>query len=533
MSNCGALKKENLAESLLNLIKTCDVIPRSSIELSRGPDPVPNEIYENLRSEIEHSFQKHVQDLGNSNEFVFNTIHDQIKNLETLTSEILQVTSRSGSAISSNSSQPPTQMPVSLPNVSNFDVSPCIDLIPEFIPGDFCDELYNYCQSADSELSSVNHRHVLYFGESDYTYTGKVHKAREAPETIRKVMDMINSKYPTKVINSCLITKYSDGTDFCPPHSDNEDEISPESHIYTLSVGACRKMAFHPMNSNGVETEKELPAGSLLIFSRQSQESWKHSIPVSTGTSAVRYSFTFRLVGPHFINSTLICGDSNTIKMKFGTDRGTFGEWMPGRHIPTYHISDIPDPLEIGPYKNIVLHVGVNDIRTNYEGQTTIMKNIETLESKCKMLLTAYPKSKIFLCPILPTKDSGKKHRVNLMNGGITGIAHKYTNIVLMENYYSLFTCEDGTLNPRLGRFYQGVPNERDEVHLGNSGIRLLARCIKHCVLKRKGSVLSFGQGPSRETSRDRSEGVLGGHSFDGQYRAALMRGPSHGVHHG
>ena len=157
---------------------------------------------------------------------------------------------------------------------------------------------------------------------------------------------------------------------------------------------------------------------------------------------------------------------------------------MPGRHIPTYHISDIPDPLEIGPYKNIVLHVGVNDIRTNYEGQTTIMKNIETLESKCKMLLTAYPKSKIFLRPILPTKDSGKNHRVNLMNGGISGIAHKYTNVVLMENYYSLFTCEHGTLNPRLGRFYQGVPNERDEVHLGNAGIRFLARCIKHCVLK-------------------------------------------------
>ena len=83
LSYCGAPKKENL------------------IELSRGPDPVPNEIYENLRSEIEHSFQKHVQDLGNSNEFIFNTIHDQIKNLETLTSEILQVTSSSGSAISS------------------------------------------------------------------------------------------------------------------------------------------------------------------------------------------------------------------------------------------------------------------------------------------------------------------------------------------------------------------------------------------------------------------------------------------------
>ena len=48
LSNCSVMKKENLAESLLNLIKTCDVIPRSSVELSRGPDSVPNEIYENL-----------------------------------------------------------------------------------------------------------------------------------------------------------------------------------------------------------------------------------------------------------------------------------------------------------------------------------------------------------------------------------------------------------------------------------------------------------------------------------------------------
>ena len=134
---------------------------------------------------------------------------------------------------------------------------------------------------------------------------------------------MVNSKYPTKVIISCLITKYSDGTDFYPPQSDNKDEISPEYHIYTLSVGVCRKMAFYPMNSTEVETKKELPAGSLPIFSRQSHESWKHSIPVSTGTLTVRYSFTFCLVGPHFINSTLICGNSNTTKMKFGTDRGT------------------------------------------------------------------------------------------------------------------------------------------------------------------------------------------------------------------
>ena len=153
---------------------------------------------------------------------------------------------------------------------------------------------------------------------------------------------------------------------------------------------------------------------------------------------------------------------------------------------------------------------------------------METLDTKCKKLLNAYPKSKIYLCPILPTKDPGMIHRVNLMNEGITGISHKYTNVVLMENYYSLFTCGGETLNPRLGRFYQGAPNERDEVHLGNAGIRLLARCIKHCVLKRKGTVFSFEQGPSQGSSRVSFDSRVGHRGFNGEYQAALSRGLSH-----
>lgn len=531
MSNCGPLKKENLAESLLSLIKTCDVIPRSSVELSRGPEPVPSELFENLKSEIEQSLKKHVQDLGNSNEFVFNTIHDQIKQLETLTSEILKNTPNSTVTSISQSPLISETTPVTLATVSDLSVDPFVDFLPDFASNDICEELSNYCQSVDSEFSSVNHRHTLYFGETDYQYTGKTHKAREAPEAISKVIDTINSKYPTKQVNSCLVTKYTDDVDFCPPHSDNEDEIAPESHIYTLSIGASRKMSFHPLNSNGGETEKDLTAGSLLVFSRQSQESWKHSIPVSPESSTVRYSFTFRLIGPHFVNSTLICGDSNTTKMKFGTDKGTFGKWMPGRHIPTYHISEIPDPSEIGPFKNIVLHVGINDIRRNYNGPQTINKQIEALDSKCQKLLNAYPQSKVFLCPILPTKDPGKIQRVNLMNGGITKISHKYNNVYLMENYFDIFTYETETLNPRLGRFYQGAPNDRDDVHLGNAGIRLLARCIKHCVLKRKGSVLSFGHGPSHGEARVRTDERVRHHSFNGQYQAAVVRGIGHGGH--
>ena len=523
LSKCGPLTKEHLAENLLTLIKYCDVIPRSSIELSRGKEPVPSEMFENLKADIKLSLEKHAQELGQSHEFLFNTIHDQVKQLETLTSEMLKNTKPSTVTPTTTSTSETT--PKISVNTSNLCVEPFIDFVPDFLSNDVCDELIQYSQSADSDFSSIGQRSTLYFGECDYEYTGKVHKAKEPPESIKKVMDMINSKYPTKVINSCLVSKYQDDVDFCPPHSDNEDQIAPESNIYTLSVGAPRKMAFHPINSNDEEAELSLTAGSLVIFSRQSQEVWKHSIPVSTETCPVRFSFTFRLVGPHFVNSTLICGDSNTTKMKFGSDKGTFGRWMPGRHIPTYTIDQIPDPSEIGPYKNIVLHVGINDIRKNYEGQNSISKHLGTLETKCQALLNAYPKSKVFICPILPTKDTGKIQRVHLMNGGISRLSDKYSNIVLMENYYQIFLGETETLSPRLGRYYQGEPNERDDVHLGNAGIRLLARCIKHCVLKRKGSVKTFGQGPShvRSDHRDRR------HSFEGQYQAALTRGLSHG----
>ena len=117
------------------------------------------------------------------------------------------------------------------------------------------------------------------------------------------------------------------------------------------------------------------------------------------------------------------------------------------------------------------------------------------------------------------------------MNEGITKISHKYTNILLMENYYDIFACETETLYPSLGRFYRGAPNERDDVHLGNAGIRLLARCIKHCVLKRKGSVLSFGQRPTQGEARGRTDDRSGHHNFNGQYRTALVFGRSQGGH--
>ncbi|NQZ52534.1 MAG: alpha-ketoglutarate-dependent dioxygenase AlkB, partial [Moritella sp.] len=317
-------------------------------------------------------------------------------------------------------------------------------------------------------------------------YTGKTHKAREPPSPIVELMNNINSKFPEKRVNSCLISKYVSGKESCPPHEDNEDEIDPESNIYTLSIGADRQMVFHKKADSHTKSV-ELLARSLMVFSHMSQEVWKHSIPPQDDVESARYSFTFRMIAPYFINSTVICGDSNTEKLQFGDSSSTFGKWMPGRRITTYKVEEIPTPCDIGPHKNIVLHVGVNNIK--FVEHSRIGRILDILEVKCKAIIDAFPNSNVYICPILPTKDPNMIHNVFHMNEGITEIANKYVNILLMDNYYDLFSDSMGMMKTQLGKFYQGKPNNRDFLHLGGTGIRLLARCIKHCVLKRKGSI--------------------------------------------
>ena len=51
-------------------------------------------------------------------------------------------------------------------------------------------------------------------------------------------------------------------------------------------------------------------------------------------------------------------GDSNTRLLHFGDGKGTFVKWMSGNRLEAFHIEDIPDPVKIGPYSNVIIHTG-------------------------------------------------------------------------------------------------------------------------------------------------------------------------------
>ena len=115
------------------------------------------------------------------------------------------------------------------------------------------------------------------------------------------------------------------------------------------------------------DTDKEqidvsLPDNSLLTFSRKSQDFWKQAITADESINLKRYSITVRDVKPYYTSSTAVIGDSNTADLRFGHNKGSLGIWLPGERIKAGRIENIPAPENLLPYRNLVIHTGLNDI---------------------------------------------------------------------------------------------------------------------------------------------------------------------------
>ena len=358
-------------------------------------------------------------------------------------------------------------------------------------------------------------RDTLYFGEFDYRYTGGSHPAKRVPEAIQDLLDEVRNHLPDKrvLINSCLVNKYTGGKDFIPPHSDDEVIIDPASDIVTVSVGASRSMKFTCKTDTESTTKcVELTNGSMLVCSRFSQDFWVHEIekrepsaPTEAAENEVRYSFTFRHMSPRFAKSTIILGDSNTDYLNFGCEKGTFGPRMPGKSKRILFIEEIPKPEKIGPFRNIVLHVGINNLKSNNRRSTRSLVN--ELDAKCRAILDIYPKSKIHLSMLLPTKQERLNVRVKEFNDLLLDMSVNEKRMYVIDTGPLL--CDSrGLLRDEFGRFRFNRPNAAEPIHLGKKGIRLLGNCIKQAIVG----------------NSTRSQG-----RFNGEYNRAVDRSSYHG----
>ena len=356
---------------------------------------------------------------------------------------------------------------------------------PNFLQDECKNELESFLAENDDDFVKVSNREVLYFGEFCYKYGTTEHQPSSMPNTIQQVIDAIHSKFPSSPkINSCLVTKYVNGHSDCPSHGDDEPFISPKSDIFTLSIGAERSMQFtncseHVSATNDSVTLKD---NDLLVFSRASQDFFHHAIPIDENISDVRYSFTFRTLAPYNINYTAIIGDSNTQDIVFGADKGKLGQWLPGHRHKASKIDNIPDPFTIGPCRNLMLHVGLNDLQEDNPKSCDYL--LQLYDSKIKRFLSVYAKTKVHISLLLPTKNACLNQKVNELNRGLKKIAANHRNIYVIEHHNLL--DQFGFLNPVLGRHKKGLPNPNDHIHLGPNGIKRFVKSIKSMIVHRR-----------------------------------------------
>ena len=328
-------------------------------------------------------------------------------------------------------------------------------------------------------IETAKNRKTLYFGDYSYKYGETKHNAAPPPDAIKSLIAAVKEKFPNEDYNSCLISQYDKGTDFCPSHKDDEPWINPTSNICTVSIGCERVMRFSRPNNADNDREIDsvdlnLPHNSMLLFSRKSQESWKHSIIPDKDITSPRWSFTLRQIKPHYINSTLIIGDSNTQELKFGESKGCFGAWVPGERIKAGRIADIPDPEKLNPYRNLLLHVGINDInRHNRESTRELISN---LDAKCKNISQAFPNMKIYISLLLPTTNQELNSMINEFNQKLHLLVNSrsYLNNAIQHHY---LLDDDRKLKNAFCRDY---------LHLNSTGICEFVRIIKKTIIHRR-----------------------------------------------
>lgn len=394
-----------------------------------------------------------------------------------------------------------------------------------FVGEELTSELTGFLKTVT--FADVNGRSVASFGE-DYHYAGRPdNNVKDIPQPIQKVIALIQEELKqftsAPTINQVIVNRYKDGSSFLPKHSDNEQEIKPDSQIFTVSLGCARSMMFRDESrKSGKEdrdTELEVSDGSIYIMSQPSQSFWSHRMDASEEQdSQERVSLTFRTVGGNYKNSTVIIGDSNTKHLRFSSgqakEKGTFGYMLPGKRIEAFHLRSV-NPEDCIGYQNVILHCGINDIRNRSPGRlptdpepADVEAHFDILRKKVLDIKALCPRIAIFVSPILPTKSENLNRRVVEFNEHLDQfMIHDHRSEGIRSfNMNPLADRKTGLLREDFGVYdtQNSCYNKRDSLHLGKSGIRLLAKTFRDGVLRKKLTGASYRRVLDRVTGNFR-----------------------------
>ena len=362
------------------------------------------------------------------------------------------------------------------------------------------DEVVNLRHTLDAlEFSTVNGREVASFGE-EYSYGGAPkNNKNDIPDSFKAIIEKVHSdpNYEGEQLNQIVINKYT-GLTHLPEHSDGEPVIRPHSNIFTITIGEKVPIVFKDSITKQEKTLEPIE-GSLYVMSMESQYHWTHRMNQANLENMVRYSVTLRSVGKNFKNSTVILGYSNTKHLNFSQgqrhEKGTFGYNLPGERIETFHIRDIDENKCIG-FQNVIIHCGVNNIRDNSPGRaptdpdpTNVEGHFQNIVNKICLIKRLCPYASVVVSPILPTKNTRLNQRVLKFNHLLFNfLANEKQGEGVRTCYLQSFVDEKlGVLKEELSVWDRNAEsyNKKDILHLGRSGIRLLANVFCDSILSK------------------------------------------------
>ena len=92
---------------------------------------------------------------------------------------------------------------------------------------------------ADEFNSTSTYCDTMYFGKFGYRYSDGSYQAKPMPALVENLLEQVRPHLsdPKASINSCLVRRFKDGSQYTPPHRDNDLVFDSESEMVSIFIG--------------------------------------------------------------------------------------------------------------------------------------------------------------------------------------------------------------------------------------------------------------------------------------------------------
>ena len=177
-----------------------------------------------------------------------------------------------------------------------------IRLLPAWLPPAQADDLYARLRDETPwEQGTVRFfgrevpepRLTAWYGEADYTYSGRTVRARPLPPDLARLRQRVEQEVGHE-FDSVLLNLYRDGRDSMGFHADDEPELGDNPIIVSLSLGEARRFDVRPRRGGPAGLTLSLEHGSLLVMGGTFQHVFRHGVPKERREIGPRINLTFR-----------------------------------------------------------------------------------------------------------------------------------------------------------------------------------------------------------------------------------------------